>query len=91
MTSLIDEINAEIGHKNYFKWCRGVNELYRLFEQDDVKHIAEYSVHHYRIFMTNGRAFDFYPSSYQFGDIKNGKWWQIHENTLYHTIKLLNK
>lgn len=87
--TIMDEVNAEIGHKNYLQWCAGVNELYKLFECDQVKRIAEYSVHHYRIFMTDGRAFDFYPATYTFGDLKNGKYFPIHRNTLFHTIQML--
>jgi hypothetical protein len=91
MKNILDELNAEIGKKNYSTWCKGVDELYKLYEWDSVKHIAEYSVHHYRIFMQNGRVFDFYPSNYKFGDIKNAKWWKIKQGNLLHTIHLLNK
>lgn len=91
MNNIICELHDKIGKKNYLQWCAGVNELYKLLECDDVSTIDEYSVHHYRIFMTNGRAFDYYPSNSKFGDLKNGKWYQIQRGSLLNHIKTLNR
>lgn len=61
----------------YKIWAKGVDELYLLYEFDFAINIEEINVWQYRITISTGQVFDFYPSSRKLCHLETKKWYTI--------------
>jgi hypothetical protein len=75
--------------KNYRKWAKGTDLVFRMYENDNVKEIEEITCWQLRIQLVNGRAFDIFPTSLKAFCLKFKKWYQLDHWDLYQQLSII--